>query len=270
MDFKHNKRARDDQVSEDEEEAIRHTDCKASDVLVLRQQVTAEAERRNIPELCVASEAGHVPVVEALLQEAGVDVNAAGDNSRVPLHCACDKGHLEVVALLLKDGRVNVNAQDTNRSTPLMFASWKGFDAIVGLLLQEPTINVEVADPIGQTALHLAASSNYPSTMDLLLRVGHANINAKNTFGCTPFDLAFDLGVRTLLLLHGAVPATTPPSAAELAAQAQALAWLDAWRQQAPATVIATTGMATDLARVVAAYAQPSWWEVVQGASGLE
>ena len=185
-----------------------------------------------------------------------------------PLHLAILMKR-EVVALLLKDGRVNVNAQDDSKYTPLIYVLRR--DVIVELLLQEPTINVDLANSFGWTALHFAAyGKKRLSTVDLLLRVGHANVNTKNRLGETPCGRTTDLGVHTLLLLHGAVPATTLPSAAELAAQAQALAWLDAWRQQAPATVIATTGMATDLARVVVAYAQPSWWEVVQAALDLE
>jgi hypothetical protein len=49
--------------------------------------------------LCVASEKGHVPVVQALLQ-AGADVDKAADDGCTPLYMASQQGHTDIVRLL--------------------------------------------------------------------------------------------------------------------------------------------------------------------------
>ena len=61
------------------------------------------AKRRKITFLCVASEEGHLPIVQALLH-AGADVDKAADSGWTPLIMASWKGHLPVVQALLQDG----------------------------------------------------------------------------------------------------------------------------------------------------------------------
>ena len=114
----------------------------------MRQKVTKKAKARVCPELCYAACKSYLPVVEALLQEPGVDVNS----------------------------------EDPYGSTALELASLGREDAIVARLLNYPGIAVNHVHPNedGFTALHNATCNNHPSTADRLLRLGHANVNLKD------------------------------------------------------------------------------------------
>jgi hypothetical protein len=82
--------------------------------------------------LLAASQQGHVPVVQSLL-EAGADVDKARDDGWTALIIASKKGHVPVVQALLQAG-ADVDKAEDGCFTPLLIASMQGHLAIVRLL----------------------------------------------------------------------------------------------------------------------------------------
>lgn len=85
-----------------------------------------------------ASQEGHLPVVEYLLEK-GCNAGAeASDNRTTPLHLACGKGHVEVASRLLQaraPGELTLRkAKDGN--TPLHFACRVGSVSVVKAILE--------------------------------------------------------------------------------------------------------------------------------------
>ncbi len=124
-------------------------------------------------------------MIGALLA-AKVNVNAADDSGRTPLHSAAWNGHLAAVQTLLKAGA------DSNRSaegyTPLHAAAWQGHQPIVAVLIAAGAkINAQDAD--GSTPLHKAAWRGHREIAAALLAAG-ADAALKDTDGFTATDKA--------------------------------------------------------------------------------
>ena len=85
--------------------------------------------------LLIASQNGHLPVVERLLQEK-VDPNTPANNGATPLFIASLNGHLPVVERLLQE-KVNPNTPMDNGVTPLHIAILNGHLPVVERLFQE-------------------------------------------------------------------------------------------------------------------------------------
>ena len=83
-------------------------------------------EKLNYTALLKAAADNSKEVVALLLDNPGVDVNAASCKGFTALHFAADEGHLEVVVLLLKHPGVHVNAAVNNGYKALHFASIQG------------------------------------------------------------------------------------------------------------------------------------------------
>jgi ankyrin repeat protein len=82
--------------------------------------------------LIMASQQGHLPVVQALLQ-AGADVYIATDDGDTPLIGASQDGRLPIVQALLQAG-ADVDKAANNGATPLSMARGLGHDEIVRAL----------------------------------------------------------------------------------------------------------------------------------------
>jgi ankyrin repeat protein len=85
------------------------------------------------PAIWAASAAGHVHVVEALLN-AGVDVNQTTSSNSTALRGACYDGHLDVVICLVRN-KANVEIGNRHKHTPLMIAAYREQTQIVRYLL---------------------------------------------------------------------------------------------------------------------------------------
>lgn len=87
--------------------------------------------------LHLASLGGQKPIVESLLQNEGIDVNAREPELRATaLHLAWSANRVEIVKLLLRKDGIDAH------STALHLASEKGFDEVVKVLLQKDGIDV--------------------------------------------------------------------------------------------------------------------------------
>jgi ankyrin repeat protein len=149
-----------------------------------------------------ATIAGHKDVVEILLQQPGIQVNAADMWGRTPLVNASTmvyteivrmlleagadirdtlimssgNGHIEIVKMLLKEG-ADVNETDEDGMTALMMASEWGHKYVVKILLAQEGINVNLWNNEGETALILASKEGHLEIVKMLLKAG-ADVNA--------------------------------------------------------------------------------------------
>ena len=56
---------------------------------------------------------------------------------------AAEANKIRVVELLLKQTELDVNAVDSQLNTALVYSAWKGNDEIVSMLLQHPNVEVD-------------------------------------------------------------------------------------------------------------------------------
>jgi ankyrin repeat protein len=166
--------------------------------------------------LCTASGAGHVGVVETLLEVVGINVNLDDDGDGTPLYRASSNGHTEVVKALLAAKDINVNQAGNKGETPLLIASKNGHTKVVKALLAAKDINVNKTDVFGQPPLDWATENNHTEIIQLLKDAGancnnalfiasekgnvevvkillaakDINVNKASKFGRTPLDMA--------------------------------------------------------------------------------
>ena len=99
--------------------------------------------------------------LEALdvLLKKGAKVNAScKGTSRSPLHLATQFGHKEIIQRLLKERDLDVDASDQQGMTSLHVAVSRGYEEICDALLKFQA-NVTLTTAKDQTCLHLAAAS---------------------------------------------------------------------------------------------------------------
>ena len=152
-----------------------------------------------------ASHSGHLQVVELLLKK-GADPNIHAINGLTALIIASINGHLQLSELLLQE-KADPNAHDNEGWTSLMFASENGHLQLAKLLLKEK------ADPNahgkeGWTSLMLASQNGHLQLSELLLKE-KADPNAHDNEGWTSLMLASQNGhlqLSELLLKEKADP----------------------------------------------------------------
>ncbi len=103
------------------------------------------------------------------------------------LRTAASTNNTEMMRNLMAKG-VNVNAADEQQRSPLHFAASKGYSEVVNILLQYGA-DPNVKDVLGNTALHLAACTNHIEVVTLLLR-GGTDVTTLDNSGRTPMQLA--------------------------------------------------------------------------------
>jgi ankyrin repeat protein len=161
--------------------------------------------------LCVASEKGHLSLIETIFQR----IETLLDKWR-PFNCdywiddaladAAKHGHLNIVQFLVEKGaNVNVSVED---GTPLILAAAAGRGDVVGYLLEKGA-NFHMEDEDGHDALHQAARVGDVKSVKTLLEYG-AVVDAvgfrdedRNT-ALLLASIAGHEGVVTLLLTKGA------------------------------------------------------------------
>ena len=99
----------------------------------LTEYINTPTELGETP-LAIAAISGHLNIVELLLEQEGIDVNADNDNGDTPLHCAAMNGRLEVVELLLKQKGINVNAANKDGFIPQIIAAQNSYVEVAILL----------------------------------------------------------------------------------------------------------------------------------------
>ena len=145
-----------------------------------------KARDDGITPLFVASENSHVPAVQALLQ-GGADVDKAMDGGVTPLYMASQEGHVPVVQALLQGGADVDKAADSG-ATALFVASQNGHLPVVRALLQA-VADVNKAQNDGCTPLYIASHDGHVLVVQALLQ-GGADVDKAEKDGCTPLYIA--------------------------------------------------------------------------------
>jgi ankyrin repeat protein len=131
--------------------ACRENANKVVDLLLAQKEIKIEARAKNGDNaLMLASHAGNLQAVQKLL-DAGAEVNQPGWTA---LHYAADNGSLEVISLLLEHSAY-IDAESPNKTTPLMMAVRSGKIYAVKLLLDEGA-DINLKNDKGLSALDFA------------------------------------------------------------------------------------------------------------------
>jgi len=112
-------------------------------------------------------EFGRLDVVNLLLAQHNVDINAAKTSGATPLFIAAQNDHLDVLNRLLEHNNININDKLTDDgATPLFIAAEKGHLDIVNALLRQSNVNVNAARIDG--ALRFASRLHLVTSMSLI------------------------------------------------------------------------------------------------------
>ncbi|GAA92342.1 ankyrin repeat protein [Aspergillus luchuensis IFO 4308] len=133
----------------------------------------------------MAADRGSIEMVR-LLVECGWYVNEVDVEGRTPLHCAAENGDDPVVQVLLTNEQLDVNARDHRKSTALHEAAWKGHLAVADLLLTKPNIDINVEDRYGCTPLWYATRHGHHNVALRLLEESNVIVNAVCRFQIQP------------------------------------------------------------------------------------
>ena len=154
--------------------------------LLLERNVNVNAkDKRGKTPLIVATLAGHIDIVELLLDK-GADANAKYIGGTALMDATVSERD-EIVALLLEKG-ADTEAENKYGVTPLSAAAKNGYRRIARLLLDNDA-NIEARDKNGNTPLMFAARNEQLLVLELLLSRG-ANVEARNRDGASALTLA--------------------------------------------------------------------------------
>lgn len=181
---------------------------------LVRASPSSVATDTSTMELLTAAKGGDLQGVKRLHKKRA-NLNAADYDGRTALHQAAEHGCTNVVEYLLKQKGIQINALDHTKMTPLACAVLAGRDAAIQALqarggklevegaticeyaakgnvaklsaLLDAKVDPNTPDYDGRTAMHVAASRGNADVIRLLAR-NNANANAKDKFGGTPLD----------------------------------------------------------------------------------
>ncbi len=172
----------------------------------INQTFMTRVTSNMVTPLYLASQEGHEPVVEFLIQKSANPNISCREDGTTALMLASQNGHTDIVKRLLK-ANADPNAQSTTGTTALMPASQNGHKNIVELLL-DANADPNAQGTKGITALFGASYKGHEEVVKLLLeRQGNPNIQADN--GTTALLMASQQGctdVVNLLLQANADP----------------------------------------------------------------
>lgn len=153
--------------------------------------VNARSDDNEWTALMVAAALDHVEVVEELLAQPGLDVNARGEDGRTALHVAAERGYDRIVALLVSNPGVDPNSKDDLGRTALALAAFDGSEETVARLLADPAVDPNLVDRDRQTALHWGALGGHADVVGALLADERTNPGIKSgPDGLTAYDAA--------------------------------------------------------------------------------
>ena len=134
-------------------------------------------------------------IVEKLLQNPDIDINARDNLQNTALHIAAERGHERIVKLLLRHPKIEINAKNQLGWTALSKATFSGHRNIIRQLISHSDLEVSLVDQNRQTALHWAASAGRFDMVQILVNEFKININITNRPDKqTAYDIAHALG----------------------------------------------------------------------------
>ena len=114
--------------------------------------------------------------------EAGVDPNIAGPGRRSCLMLAVSNNQEEVVDLLLSQPGIEVNAKDLSNYSALHYACMSGNVAILGKLLAAPGVQFNQKTMWGMTPIMLAIAHGQTDAAQMMADVDKVNLQVKKSF----------------------------------------------------------------------------------------
>ncbi len=145
-----------------------------------------------------AAKFGHLDLLKAILEHELVtkkniiNVNSTEQTGITALGIASEHGHLKVVEYLLKIPGIKVNASNVNGLTALMVACLLGHVNIVRALIDAKS-DLDLRNKVKASAMHFAVESKNRDIVQMLT-ASKASIHFKDKEGFTPFQHASDRG----------------------------------------------------------------------------
>ena len=138
---------------------------------------------------------GDLDAVRALVRSGGWDARYAVDrNGSTALMWAAGEGHLDVVQCLIRDTAVDVDAQNKKERTALMQAAKGGHVAVVRWLLEEGGADPHRVMKDGSRVFDWAVMGGSTDVMDYLAGHPQIDIHARNLHECTAVHWATATG----------------------------------------------------------------------------
>lgn len=177
--------------------AVHHKHLDALQVLLAAAESGEFRELRMYSQdgltiLHLAAQSGSLPIVQFLLQNTNIDVNARSDPDLfTPLHMAANSGHENVIGFLLQtlnhntsyDGKVDLLARDSMGRTAFHYAAREGHQNVVRQLLHENCSIVGILDDDGLLAIHMAAQAGHVQVIrDLKRQPGGIDSTVRHRF----------------------------------------------------------------------------------------
>ncbi|KDO22209.1 hypothetical protein SPRG_12293 [Saprolegnia parasitica CBS 223.65] len=154
----------------------------------------------SMAAVAVAALAGDWDAV-SLAMPKGLDYSAVIEpkTGYTLLHLACLHNQRAVVQALLRQPQLDVNATDYTGQSALHVACHYELLDIVEDLLAVPSLSIDLQDKDGYTALHVCMYHSQPTCATRLLAAG-ANPRLRSTDGETPSAIASALGKDGMLV----------------------------------------------------------------------
>ena len=119
---------------------------------------TATTEQKSKGFIC-ACQRGHVEIVNLLIQEEDIDLNA-NNYGQTGFIWACVRSHVEIVNLLIQQEEIDLNAKDITDRTGFIIACEEGNVEIVNLLIQQEQIDINVENVYCKTGFEILNEKN--------------------------------------------------------------------------------------------------------------
>ena len=174
-----------------------------------RDKSTDVLEEGEVHPIFSAVVGGHHAAFRFLLDNTNATVNIkVPTGQKTLLILAVCQGHQHLVQDLLSQPGIDINAHDKMHMTALMHAVQLGYTSITKLLLSTEGIDINVVDEDGETAVLIAARKrDWPMMKELLKKGPVMDINHKDCQGQTVSSYAVASGsqdtIRLLLGMEG-------------------------------------------------------------------
>lgn len=128
---------------------------------------------------------GHESCSRVLVEECGVDSNAANNEGLLPVQLASANNNLPLFLFL--SGADSLSSSGLNSfHRACMYGSLE----IVKFLVAQSTVDVSLSTHSGSFPMHLACKGGHLAVAQFLLDATHANVNARDAYALTPLHLA--------------------------------------------------------------------------------
>jgi len=149
----------------------------------------------GVTPLFIASRLGRLDLVERLIAAPGLDVNKAHTSGATPLYIAAQEGHVHVVERLIAVPGLDLNeACMAHDATPLCVAAWFGHVKVVERLVAAGADANTALKTDGTTPLFLASQQGHVHVVERLLAAPGLKVNMGHRDGAGPLDIALVRG----------------------------------------------------------------------------